>query len=229
MFRSFATRSVSYGSFCEKNGSLFDIFNSTGLHDVKLYKRALQDNSPSYEYLCMMTDIFKRLKIQGSRGATPCITGWQLSISALIALWNDVKSVCGVKYVCTRKLNQDPLENYFSFIRAKGGFSANLDPKQFADAYKQVLIKSFISQSELSNCESDTNLLLLEVFGTPSKQCANYTSVIATDDALGITELAAIDVNSLSQQDAVLCWRIYLQELSCETQLQRVYFVIDML
>ena len=91
----------------------------------------------------------------------------------------------------------------FSFIRAKGGFSANPDPKQFADAYKQVLIKSCISQPEFSNCESDTNLLLLEVFGTPSKQCANDTAVIATDDALGITELAAIDVNSHPQQIAL--------------------------
>ena len=139
-----------------------EMVNSTGLHDVKLYKCALQDNRPSFEYLCIMTDIFKRLKIQSSRGATPCITGWQLSISAVIALWNDVNSVCGVKYLCTRKLNQDLLENCFIFIRAKCGFSANPDPKQFADAYKQVLIKkSFMQESELSNCESDTNLLLL--------------------------------------------------------------------
>ena len=87
--------------------SLFDIFNSTGLHDVKLYKRALQENSPSFEYLYMMTDIFKLVKIQCSRGATPCTTGWQLSISAVIVLWNDVKSVCGVTYLCTRKLNQE--------------------------------------------------------------------------------------------------------------------------
>ena len=47
----------------------------------------------------MMTYIFKRVKIQGSRGATHCITGWQLSISAVIVLWNDVKSVCGVSNV----------------------------------------------------------------------------------------------------------------------------------
>ena len=37
--------------------ALFDIFNSTGLQDVKLYKRALQENSPSFEYLHMMTYI----------------------------------------------------------------------------------------------------------------------------------------------------------------------------
>ena len=63
-----------------------------------------------------------------------------------------------------------------------------------------MLLKSCISQSELSKCESDNNLLLLKVFGTASKQCANGTAVIATDDAL---ELAAIDVNSLPQQNAL--------------------------
>ena len=140
----------------------------------------------------------------------------------------DVKSVCGVKYLCTRKLNQYPLENCFSFIRAKGGFSANPDPKQFADAYKQVLIKSCISQPEFSNCESDNNLLLLEVFGTHSKQCANDTAVIATDDALGIT-CSHRRQFATPTKCFVLCWRVYLQEISCETQLQRVYFVIDML
>ena len=46
-------------AFVKNMDSLFQMLNSTGLHDVKLYKRALQDNSPSFEYLCLMTDIFK--------------------------------------------------------------------------------------------------------------------------------------------------------------------------
>ena len=116
---------------------------------------------------------------------------------------------------------------------SEGGFSANHDPKQFADANKQVLIKSCISQSELSNYESDTNLLLLEVFGTPSKQCANDTAVIATNDALSITEFAAIGVNSLPQQNALfyvggyICKK-YLAKHSSK-QCTALYFVIDML
>ena len=213
-------------TFLKNMDSLFDIFNSTSLHDVKPCKCALQEDSPSFEYMSMMKDIFKRLKLQGSRGATPCITGWQLSISAVIALWNDVKSVSGLKYLCTRKIKQDPLENCFSFIRAKGGFSANPDPKQFADAYKQILIKSCISQSELTNCESDTNLLLLDVFGRPSTQCTNdmsgvATAVISTEGASGITELANIDVNSLPQKNALfyvggyVCKK-YLSKHNCE-------------
>ena len=63
-------------AFVKNMDSLFDMFNSTGC--------VLQENSPSFEY--KMTDIFQRVKIQGPR---PCITGWQLSISAVIVLWND--------------------------------------------------------------------------------------------------------------------------------------------
>ena len=63
------------------------------------------------------------------------------------------------------------------------------------------------------NCESDTISLLPEVFGTPSKQCANDTAVIATDDVLGTTELAAIDINSIPQQNALF----YVGGYICKT------------
>ena len=105
-------------------------------------------------------------------------------------------------------------------------------------ANKQVLIKSCISQFELSNYESDTNLLLLEVFGTPSKQCANDTAVIATDDALSITEFAAIGVNSLPQvPNKMLCFMlegVFARNILRNTVVKSVgptalYFVIDML
>ena len=84
-----------------------------------------------------------------------------------------------------------------------------------------MLIKSCISQAELSNYESDTNSLLPEVFDTPSKQRANDTAVIATDDVLGTNELAAIDVNSIPQQNVLfyvggyICKK-YLAKHSCK-------------
>ena len=59
------------------------------------------------------------------------------------------------------------------------------------------------------------------MFGTPSKQCANDTAVIATDDVLGTTELAAIDVNSIPKQNALfyvggyICKK-YLAKHSCK-------------
>ena len=93
--------------------------------------------------------------------------------------------------------------------------------------------KLHIAVRELSNYESDTNLLLLEVFGTPSKQCANDTAVIATNDALSIMEFAAIGVNSLPQQNALfyvggyICKK-YLAKHSCK-ECTALYFVIDMI
>ena len=38
-------------AFVKNMDSLLDICNTTGLHDAKLYKRALQEHSPSFEYL----------------------------------------------------------------------------------------------------------------------------------------------------------------------------------
>ena len=43
----------------------------------------------------------------------------------------------------------------------------------------------------------------LRCLAHPVIKCANDTAVIATDDVLGTTELAAIDVNSLPQQNAL--------------------------
>ena len=47
--------------------------------------------------------------------------------------------------------------------------------------------------------------LLPEVFGTPSKQCANDTAVIATDDVLGTTELA---LTSIRYPNKMLCFML---------------------
>ena len=179
--------------------------NCTSVHYKKIVPRLST---------CTWWHIFMRVKIQGSRGSTHCITGWQLSISAVIVLWNDVKSVCGVKYLYTRQLNQYPLENCFSFIRAKHGCCANPDPKQFADAYKQVLIKSCISQSELPNCESDTNSLLPEVFGTPSNKMCKWYCCHCHWWCLGYHWTCSHWRQFATPTKCfVLCWGVYLQEI----------------
>ena len=51
------------------------VYMATGLVSNWKQPKTVQANSPSFEYLHMMTDIFMRLRTQGSRGATPCITG----------------------------------------------------------------------------------------------------------------------------------------------------------
>ncbi|KAL1502665.1 hypothetical protein ABEB36_007778 [Hypothenemus hampei] len=47
------------------------------------------------------------------------IKGWKITINSLLNLFNDLK--VDAKFICTRNLNQDALENMFGSIRSKGG------------------------------------------------------------------------------------------------------------
>lgn len=78
-------------------------------------------------------------------------------------LWDDMKLVSDVKFLLTRRLNQDCLENLFSIIRQKGGFRDNPSPSHFQQTFKQVLAKSFLTNSTSSNCESDNSDYLLHL------------------------------------------------------------------
>ena len=53
------------------------------------------------------------------------------------------------------------------------------------------------------NCQTVNRTLTHFCLSCLAHPVANDTAVIATDDSLGITELAAIDVNSLPQQNAL--------------------------
>jgi hypothetical protein len=83
----------------------------------------------------------------------------------------------------TRKLQQDTLENTFSFIRLKGGWNKNPTTRQFQSDFRFLLIRSFVRKSTSSNCQEsafdDSNLYLkaLERFlDKPLKAVDRHTS-----------------------------------------------------
>ena len=53
-----------------------------------------------------------------------------VSINSVLALWAELKEE-GCKYLLTRKLNQDCLENFFSAVRSLGGPDTNPNSVQF--------------------------------------------------------------------------------------------------
>ena len=81
-----------------------------------------------------MPCIFECLTVTTLKTQPPCVIGWKLTISALLSLWENVKLLPNVQYLCTRKINQDPLETCFSVIRSQCGFCGNPDSKKVADA-----------------------------------------------------------------------------------------------
>lgn len=61
-------------------------------------------------------------------------------------------------YVMTGCFNQDPLENFFSYIRSHGCRNVNPDVFQFISSFKSLLVNNFMSaHSPYSNCQPDSN------------------------------------------------------------------------
>ena len=87
----------------------------------------------------------------------------KLSTQSLLQLLEDMTCIQCFKYLFTRQVNQDCLENLFSIIRQRGGFRDNPNAKQFKDTFRQVIVQSFVHPSTNANCEFDTRDVLLQL------------------------------------------------------------------
>ena len=59
------------------------------------------------------------------------VRGLQQTIRFVLTLW-DLCKEAGMTYLCTRRLNQDPLEKLFGVIRQKGETWTTLTQRSFA-------------------------------------------------------------------------------------------------
>lgn len=86
-----------------------------------------------------------------------CFKGLIQSINGLLQLSDDLfQSDLNITYMLTYKINQDPLENFFSQIRGRGGFTRNPSLSEFNNIIGRLLSMKLLSYaSNLKNCESD--------------------------------------------------------------------------
>ena len=100
--------------------------------------------------------------ILSSCGRISCIEGWKLSINGILLLWKTLENA-NIKFLLTRRLNQDALENVFTTTRGKGRYHTNPDARQFRAAFCQVFVDSLMLKSNGANCEDDIDLFLLSL------------------------------------------------------------------
>lgn len=70
----------------------------------------------------------------------------------------------------TRRLNQDPLENFFGKIRQQNGNCRNPTPIQFQRSFKKLFCLGYFQQSKGANCLEEFDNILLEITPEVSKQ-----------------------------------------------------------
>jgi hypothetical protein len=156
-----------------KFDSLFDCVNSSTLHSAKKFKCALNDNSPHISFFKEAISFLKGLKVLDSDGKEvtnriKCLKGWLLTINAILLIWEHLKVSHEFKFLLTRRLNTDPIENFFGSIRQQGGNSDNPTPVQFTRAFRKLFFSSFLNSSA-GNCDDDLDTLLAQCTGKKRK------------------------------------------------------------
>ena len=94
-------------------------------------------------------------------GRIRCLKGWLVSIKAITMIWDYLQTTHAFSFLLTRRLNTDPLENFFAAIRQQGGNSDNPTPVQFTRAFRKLFFSSFL-QSSTGNCADDFDTFLAQ-------------------------------------------------------------------
>ena len=148
---------------------IFDSLNSSSLSSTKLYKQAISKDSPHQEFLEDMLKFVISIKVvdpssqEDVTNKLRCLKGLQLTINGVLALWSDLQENHARQFLMTRRLNQDPLENFFGLIRQQGGNSDNPTPYQFMKAFRKLFFDNYLSPLPSFNCSADSDTFLMAV------------------------------------------------------------------
>ena len=141
-------------------------------------KRALTNTSSHISYFEQAIKFIKGLKVLHGNddvtGRIKCLKGWLVTIKVILLIWDHLQQNHGFKYLLTRRLNTDPIENFFGSIRQQGGNSDNPTPIQFTRAFRKLFFSSFLNSSR-GNCADDFENLLAQF----AKADSNVSSVPA--------------------------------------------------
>lgn len=160
---------------------LFDVLNSRNLLSKGLKSPLSVENfSGVFQFLKEAETYIKSLsqpngvKILESNRKSGFL-GFLVTIRSVLSLYTDLIETEKLKFLLTYKFSQDHLEMFFSCIRSKGGFNNNPTAKQFAAAYKRLLVHHQVTSSTFANC------IPLDETTVLNASSANVSDVVNTD------------------------------------------------
>jgi hypothetical protein len=129
-------------TFCQKMNDIFDVLNSSKKNAIIPYQSGLTVNSvgtlqfmsDAVQWLQSFQILDKKNKIVNSNFR--CVQGTILALTSVRQLMFHLTDKFNLDYLLTRRLCQDPLENYFSVIRQRNGFNSNPSCSAFRQSYK---------------------------------------------------------------------------------------------
>lgn len=143
---------------------LFDVFNTKGIHNKDIFKRALHPDNKRiiFDFLNTCDQYFKALKIADKNGMLKLLVksqnktgflGFIIDIDSLIRFYSKhIENGSSLLMVPTRSFQQDPLEQFFGMIRARNGFNNNPNIQHFKGAFRRLLCNLKIEAPDSGNC-----------------------------------------------------------------------------
>ncbi|KAG0417903.1 hypothetical protein HPB47_005268, partial [Ixodes persulcatus] len=160
---------------------LFDILNigSVTSQNPKKFRDALtSDQAPGKAKKCKEQIEFPRTMLASistrrfeTRRQPHTVKGWQITISAVLLLWEDLHLNFGFSQLFTRRLNQDVLENLFGMCQQQHGCNETPNAFQFVRGLKHILVGKLFKISGQSNCEADRSVILTKLKKLPVPRC----------------------------------------------------------
>lgn len=99
------------------------------------------------------------MEFLGARSKPPSQDGWLRTMNAIELIFKNLKNY-NINTLCVRRLNQDPLENCFEYIRSNCNCNPNPTLVQFIAALKTSIITNLINNNKNRNCLDDNNDIL---------------------------------------------------------------------
>ena len=132
------------------------------------------------------------------------LSGLRQTIRAVVTVWERCKEM-GCDVLCTRRLNQDALENLLGAIRQRGGEHDHPDATQFRFAYKHTILNALMTAPSTANCEADGDGLVAALGMMTRASKAEEVTLASPEstgrdltDLHGVTMIDAVAENCIS-------------------------------
>ena len=112
---------VGTAELIDQLDKIFDCLNSSSFQTPKIYNHPLSSQSHHIKFMTNMCSLVGRIKVKdlaSGKDVTSnlkCLNALQLTIKGTLQVWNSLQS-SSLQFLCTRRLNQDPLENFFDCV-----------------------------------------------------------------------------------------------------------------
>lgn len=181
---------VGTAEFISNFNNIFDCLKSSTLNSPKMYKKPISKDSPHHQFLADMLTFVVSIKVVDKESEEDvtnklrCLKGLTMTLNALRLLWEHLSTDYSFKFLLTRRLNQDALENFFGLIRQQGRNADNPNPFQFIRAFRKLFVDNYLTPLSTGNCANDLDEYLIGAQLVKPNLSSNATYSKSTKDQI---------------------------------------------